>query len=139
MACWKLGPALACGNTIVPKAAEQTPLSILVLGTLIKKAGFPPGVVNFINGYVHKAVWLTLVGLVIITLNCFPVRVYGETEFWFASLKVISIMGLLVMAVCLIFGGGPKSDRLGFRYWTEPQPMNEYLFTGGIGRLCEFL
>lgn len=51
MACWKLGPALACGNTIVLKAAEQTPLTILVLGTVIKKTGFPPGVVNFINGY----------------------------------------------------------------------------------------
>ncbi|KAI1097470.1 aldehyde dehydrogenase [Jackrogersella minutella] len=51
MATWKLGPALACGNTVVLKAAEQTPLSILVLGTLIKKAGFPPGVVNFINGF----------------------------------------------------------------------------------------
>ncbi|KAI6779260.1 aldehyde dehydrogenase (NAD(P)+) [Emericellopsis cladophorae] len=50
MAAWKLGPALACGNTIVIKAAEQTPLSILVLGTLIKEAGFPPGVVNIING-----------------------------------------------------------------------------------------
>ncbi|RDW65987.1 aldehyde dehydrogenase (NAD(+))-1 [Coleophoma cylindrospora] len=51
MAAWKLGPALACGNTVVIKAAEQTPLSILVLGTLIKEAGFPPGVVNIINGY----------------------------------------------------------------------------------------
>ncbi|OHW90908.1 aldehyde dehydrogenase (NAD+) [Colletotrichum incanum] len=51
MATWKLGPALACGNTVVLKAAEQTPLSILFLGTLIKKAGFPPGVVNFVNGY----------------------------------------------------------------------------------------
>lgn len=51
MASWKLGPALACGNTVVLKAAEQTPLSILVLGSLIKEAGFPPGVVNFINGY----------------------------------------------------------------------------------------
>ncbi|KAK6067092.1 aldehyde dehydrogenase [Seiridium cupressi] len=50
MATWKLGPALACGNTVVLKAAEQTPLSILVLGSLIKKAGFPTGVVNFING-----------------------------------------------------------------------------------------
>lgn len=50
MATWKLGPALACGNTVVLKAAEQTPLSILVLGTLIKEAGFPPGVVNFVNG-----------------------------------------------------------------------------------------
>ncbi|KAI1340648.1 aldehyde dehydrogenase domain-containing protein [Xylariaceae sp. FL0016] len=50
MATWKLGPALACGNTVVLKAAEQTPLSILVLGTLVQKAGFPPGVVNFVNG-----------------------------------------------------------------------------------------
>lgn len=51
MATWKLGPALACGNTVVLKAAEQTPLSILVFGELIREAGFPPGVVNFINGY----------------------------------------------------------------------------------------
>lgn len=51
MAAWKLGPALACGNTLVLKAAEQTPLSILVLGELIREAGFPPGVVNFVNGY----------------------------------------------------------------------------------------
>ncbi|ETS87898.1 aldehyde dehydrogenase-like protein [Pestalotiopsis fici W106-1] len=50
MAAWKLGPALACGNTIVLKAAEQTPLSILMLGQLIKQAGFPPGVVNLLNG-----------------------------------------------------------------------------------------
>lgn len=50
MAAWKLGPALACGNTIVLKAAEQTPLSILVLATLIKEVGFPAGVVNIVNG-----------------------------------------------------------------------------------------
>ncbi|KAI1633767.1 aldehyde dehydrogenase domain-containing protein [Biscogniauxia mediterranea] len=50
MATWKLGPALACGNTVVLKAAEQTPLSILVLGTLIRRAGFPAGVVNLVNG-----------------------------------------------------------------------------------------
>lgn len=55
MATWKLGPALACGNTVVIKAAEQTPLSILVLGQLIKEAGFPPGVVNIINGYGAEA------------------------------------------------------------------------------------
>ena len=55
MAAWKLGPALACGNTVVLKAAEQTPLSILMLGQLFKEAGFPPGVVNFINGYGAEA------------------------------------------------------------------------------------
>ncbi|TKX20013.1 aldehyde dehydrogenase-5 [Elsinoe australis] len=50
MAAWKLGPAVACGNTIVLKPAEQTPLSILQLASLIIQAGFPPGVVNIING-----------------------------------------------------------------------------------------
>lgn len=55
MACWKLGPALACGNTVVLKAAEQTPLSILLLATLIKEAGFPPGVVNILNGFGREA------------------------------------------------------------------------------------
>lgn len=51
MAAWKLGPALATGNTIVLKPAEQTPLSILYLATLVKEAGFPPGVLNIVNGY----------------------------------------------------------------------------------------
>ncbi|KAJ5361858.1 aldehyde dehydrogenase [Penicillium brevicompactum] len=55
MASWKLGPALACGNTVVMKASEQTPLSILYLATLIVEAGFPPGVVNILNGYGKEA------------------------------------------------------------------------------------
>ncbi|XP_033101241.1 aldehyde dehydrogenase 9-like [Anneissia japonica] len=48
---WKLGPAIACGNTIVVKPAEQTPLTALFIASLIKEAGFPPGVINIIPGY----------------------------------------------------------------------------------------
>ncbi|KAH7145518.1 aldehyde dehydrogenase domain-containing protein [Dactylonectria estremocensis] len=51
MAAWKLGPAVAAGNCVVIKAAEQTPLSILYLATLVKEAGYPKGVINIINGY----------------------------------------------------------------------------------------
>ena len=51
MAAWKLGPALACGCTVVLKPAEQTPLSALRLGELIVEAGFPAGVVNIVPGY----------------------------------------------------------------------------------------
>lgn len=51
MASWKIGPAIAAGNTIVLKTAEQTPLSMLWFGNLVKKAGFPPGVINVISGY----------------------------------------------------------------------------------------
>ena len=51
MAAWKLAPALACGNTVVLKPAEQTPLTALRLAELVAEAGFPPGVVNVVPGY----------------------------------------------------------------------------------------
>jgi aminobutyraldehyde dehydrogenase len=49
MAAWKLGPALAAGNTVVLKPSEQTPLSSLKLATILAEL-FPPGVVNVIHG-----------------------------------------------------------------------------------------
>jgi aldehyde dehydrogenase (NAD+) len=51
MLSWKIGPALATGNVVVLKPAEQTPLTALYIASLIKEAGFPPGVVNIIPGY----------------------------------------------------------------------------------------
>jgi len=51
MQAWKLAPALAAGNTVVMKPAEQTPLTALYVAQLIKEAGFPAGVVNLIPGY----------------------------------------------------------------------------------------
>ena len=50
LASWKLGPALACGNTIVMKPAEQTPLTTLRLGELAIEAGIPAGVLNIVTG-----------------------------------------------------------------------------------------
>jgi aldehyde dehydrogenase (NAD+) len=51
MLAWKWGPALACGNTIVMKLAEQTPLSGMQVAELALEAGFPDGVINVLNGY----------------------------------------------------------------------------------------
>ncbi|HJP78187.1 MAG TPA: aldehyde dehydrogenase family protein [Pseudonocardiaceae bacterium] len=50
MAAWKIAPALACGNTVVLKPAETTPLSALVLAEIIQQADLPPGVVNILPG-----------------------------------------------------------------------------------------
>ena len=55
MSAWKLAPALAAGNTIVLKPAEQTPVTALELGKLIQEAGFPDGVVNIVPGYGETA------------------------------------------------------------------------------------
>ncbi|MGH3452000.1 MAG: aldehyde dehydrogenase family protein [Haloechinothrix sp.] len=51
MAAWKLAPALAAGNTVILKPAEQTPLTALLLGEVFCAAGFPPGVVNIVTGF----------------------------------------------------------------------------------------
>ncbi len=55
MAAWKLGPALATGNCVVLKPAEQTPLSALRLGELLLEAGLPDGVVNIVAGFGETA------------------------------------------------------------------------------------
>lgn len=51
MWAWKIGPAIATGNVVVLKTAEQTPLSALVASKLIVEAGFPPGVINILSGF----------------------------------------------------------------------------------------
>jgi len=55
MLAWKLGAALACGNTVVLKPAEQTPLSALRFGELLEDAGIPAGVVNIVTGFGETA------------------------------------------------------------------------------------
>ncbi len=52
---WKIGPALAAGNTVVLKPAEITPLTTLKIAELIQSVGIPPGVVNVVPGYGHIA------------------------------------------------------------------------------------
>ncbi|OGQ04975.1 MAG: betaine-aldehyde dehydrogenase [Deltaproteobacteria bacterium RIFCSPLOWO2_12_FULL_44_12] len=51
MAAWKIAPALACGNTVVLKPAETTPLTALHLAQIIQEADLPPGVVNIVTGF----------------------------------------------------------------------------------------
>lgn len=55
MAAWKAAPTLACGNTVVLKPAEETPLTALRFGELAAEAGFPPGALNVVPGYGETA------------------------------------------------------------------------------------
>ena len=65
---------------------------------------------------------------VVFSINLLGVRVFGELEFWFSSIKVITLVGLLLMGIIIDLGGNPKHDRLGFRYWKHPYgPMGTYL------------
>ncbi|MGE5989003.1 aldehyde dehydrogenase PuuC [Klebsiella michiganensis] len=55
LACWKLGPALASGNSVVLKPSEKSPLTALRLAGLAKQAGLPDGVFNVVGGFGHEA------------------------------------------------------------------------------------
>lgn len=56
---------------------------------------------------------------------------YGECEFIFASIKVLTITGLIILGIVLDLGGGPDHDRIGFRYWKNPGPFVQFNGIGG--------
>lgn len=69
-------------------------------------------VIDYWDSPVNIAVWITIFIVVIVGLNMLPVKFYGETEFWFASLKVFMMIGLLILSFILFWGGGRKSPIL---------------------------
>lgn len=78
--------------------------------------------------------WITIILVVIVLINIGPVQIYGETEFWFACMKVLTLLGLIFLGLVLMLGGGPDHDRLGFRYWKSPGAMRSYIAAGAAGR-----
>ncbi|KAL3479697.1 amino acid permease/ SLC12A domain-containing protein [Aspergillus californicus] len=86
-------------------------------------------VIGYWDNPVPIAAWITIMLVVIVILNYMPVSVYGETEFWFAGIKIITLIGLLILSFILFWGGGPNRQRLGFHYWKESGAMNAYIVT----------
>ena len=68
---------------------------------------------------------MTVCLVLIVLINFLGVRVYGEAEFWFSSMKVVAIVGLIILGVILMAGGGPDHHALGFTYWVTPGPFNQ--------------
>ncbi|KAL6715443.1 hypothetical protein ACLMJK_006404 [Lecanora helva] len=97
-------------------------------------------VIQYWNGAddINAAIWITLIIVVVLCFNIFTVAIYGEAEFIFASIKLISIVGLLLFAFIIDLGGGPTRDRLGFRYWKHPGAMKAYISDGSAGRFLGF-
>ncbi|KAE8448125.1 hypothetical protein EG329_009890 [Mollisiaceae sp. DMI_Dod_QoI] len=88
---------------------------------------------------VNSAVWITIFGLLLVTSNLLFIRVYGEMEFTFASLKIMLIIGLNIMALVIVCGGGPDHHRYGFQYWRNPGVFVDYLgYTGSLGHFMGF-
>ncbi|KIK66906.1 hypothetical protein GYMLUDRAFT_239115 [Collybiopsis luxurians FD-317 M1] len=83
--------------------------------------------------------WISICIVVVIVINLCGAGVYGEAEFIFASIKVLTITGLIILGIVLDLGGGPNHDRIGFRYWknASTRPVIEY--SGIAGNKGKFL
>lgn len=85
-------------------------------------------VINYWHNSVPLAVWITIMMVVIVGLNFLPVSFYGESEFWFAGIKIVTIVGLLFLSFILFWGGGPDQNGiLGFHYWNDPGAFRTYI------------
>ncbi|KAH3681209.1 hypothetical protein WICPIJ_007822 [Wickerhamomyces pijperi] len=84
------------------------------------------------------AIWISIIIVVIIALNSWSIRFYGEVEFGFAMLKLLLLVGLILVSIVITAGGGPEGSVIGFKYWHEPGPFNTYLTTGNLGQFAAF-
>ncbi|KAH8648688.1 amino acid permease [Xylariales sp. PMI_506] len=88
---------------------------------------------------VSNAIWITVFGLLMSASSLVFVRFYGELEFGFASLKILLIIIVDIMAIVIAAGGAPNHTATGFSYWRDPGPMVQYLgIPGPLGRFLGF-
>ncbi|KAL2421601.1 putative proline-specific permease put4 [Exophiala dermatitidis] len=95
-------------------------------------------VMGYWNVPVNASVWVVMGLVVIVAINVFAVKYYGEAEFIFAILKVLLLIGLVLLTFITMVGGNPKHDAYGFRYWKHGNAMHEYYTTGPTGRFLGF-
>ncbi|KDQ58665.1 hypothetical protein JAAARDRAFT_128741 [Jaapia argillacea MUCL 33604] len=87
----------------------------------------------------NSAIFITILGVLLLVSNLVLVRIYGELEFTFAMLKIMLIIGLIIMGLAIDLGGGPDHHRYGFQYWRNPGPFVASLgLPGSLGHFLGF-
>ncbi|RDB18585.1 putative proline-specific permease put4 [Hypsizygus marmoreus] len=68
----------------------------------------------------HAAIYTAVICVLMVSINIFGVKWFGESEFVFSLIKIALILGLLIAGLVIDLGGGPQGERIGFRYWKNP-------------------
>ncbi|CDK24669.1 unnamed protein product [Kuraishia capsulata CBS 1993] len=87
--------------------------------------------IQFWNSSINTVAWVAIFYVLIVSINFFGVRGYGEAEFVFSIIKVIAVIGFIILGVVLVCGGGPKGGYLGGTYWQNPGA-----FAAGFKGVC---
>ena len=95
--------------------------------------------INLWNDSISDALWISICFIVVVIINFFGASAYGEFEFWFASIKVLTITGLIILGIVITSGGGPDHHSIGFQYWRHPGPFTQFNgIPGSLGRFLGF-
>lgn len=87
-------------------------------------------VIEYWTDAVPLAAWIAIFWVLLTVANMFPVKYYGEFEFWIASIKVIAIIGFILYCFIMVCGAGVTGP-VGFRYWRHPGAWGPgYIFAG---------
>ncbi|GAA5893897.1 hypothetical protein JCM6882_003122 [Rhodosporidiobolus microsporus] len=87
----------------------------------------------------NPAGWIAIGYVVVVLINLGGTRVYGELEFYFCLVKIVTIVGLIVLGVVITAGGVPGTDSIGFSYYHEPGAFAQFLsIKGSLGRFAGF-
>ncbi|CCH44235.1 putative histidine permease [Wickerhamomyces ciferrii] len=90
--------------------------------------------IQFWNESINPVAWVVIFYVLIMTINLFGVKGYGEAEFIFSLIKVVAIIGFLILGIVLVCGGGPSGGFVGGKYYHDPGA-----FTHGFKGFCSVL
>ncbi|KAJ4344814.1 histidine permease [Didymosphaeria variabile] len=72
------------------------------------------------HGAINNNAWVAIFLTLIVGINLFGVKGYGEAEFVFAIIKVAAVIGFIILGIIINIGGGPNGEYIGFKYWHDP-------------------
>ena len=151
---WSIMNQLAEMVTYLPIPGKSTPYALCERYTGNKSLAFAAGLnlfyaqalltpaeisaAAFVIEYwtdLNVAIWISIFWVTIVALNFCAVKVFGEIEFWIASIKIFTLTGLIIVGIVIFFGGAPDSHGvLGFHYWKHPGAFVEHLTGGNTGK-----
>ncbi|KAF2245004.1 histidine permease [Trematosphaeria pertusa] len=94
-------------------------------------------IIQWWNSDLSVGIFITIFWVPITLVNFLPVDLFGEFEFWFASLKVIALIGFMIFSICINAGAG-QQGYLGFKYWHNPGAFAPYLTDGPKAKFVGF-
>ncbi|THW56463.1 dicarboxylic amino acid permease [Aureobasidium pullulans] len=107
----------------------------IVLANNLTAAGL---IIQYWKPGLNVGIWITVFGALVVLVNVFSVSKFGEAEFLLSSLKIITLVVVMITCLIVALGGGPDHDRRGFRYWNHSGAFANYLEKGPLGKFLGF-